>query len=137
MHDQRVRLRREYADGCQVAQHVDRHLAVEAGIDGDGGVGDAEQGVAIGRRLRGEFRADIAVRAGAIVDHELLARRVAERLAEHARDEIGAAARRIRHDHAHSARGERLAGGGCAGGEQRGKQQNFRNGPHGCRDRRP
>jgi hypothetical protein len=76
----------------------------------------AEQGVAVGGRGRGHLRAEIAGRAGAVVDHHLLsAERGGELRLDDARDGIGSAACRERHDPADRPVGVlRLGGrGGC------------------------
>ena len=52
------------------------------------------QRVAIGRRARGDFGSDHAATAGPVVDYHLLAERLAELVADHARRRIVAAAGR-------------------------------------------
>ena len=53
-----------------------------------------EQRIAVGRGCRDDFRGDVAPRAGAVVDDDLLAELLARRLSDDARKVIGAAAGR-------------------------------------------
>src|SRR5262249_17493801 len=64
------------------------------GIAGD----DGEHRVAVGRRLGGEVRAENAVRAGSVVDHDRLAERPRHLLRDHPRDDIGDPASRVGND---------------------------------------
>ena len=57
-----------------------------------------QQRVTVRRRLGGGGRAERAAGTTAIVDHHRLAQALVELLAEHAADNVGAAARRVRHD---------------------------------------
>ena len=56
---------------------------------------------AIRRRARDRLGADQSAAAGAVLDEELLAERLAELFGEHPAEQIVGAAGRIRHDHAH------------------------------------
>src|SRR6266704_3399548 len=82
----------------EVALRVVREVLVQARVDRDRGVRRDEKGVTVGRGLRRRLGADVAARAGAVVDDELLLERLGERLRELARIEIRAAARRRGHD---------------------------------------
>ena len=68
-------------------------------------------GVAVGRRTRGDFRADSAARAGAVVDDELLAEFFSQMRRYQPRDNVRAAAGGEGHDHAHGALGPLCAFG--------------------------
>ena len=61
--------------------------------------------VAVRRRARDDRGADIARRAGAIFDHDRLAERLLQMAADDARQDVGRAARRERHDERDVARG--------------------------------
>ena len=56
--------------------------------------------VAVGHGGRGELRADHAVRAGLVIDHEGLSEQGANMLAKVARQDVDAAAGGMGHDHA-------------------------------------
>ena len=78
-----------------------------------------QHGVAVGLGAHDRFGADIGGAAAAILDHHLLAPDFRQLAGDHARDGVGAAARRERHDQAHeavrpgrsAARGRRRRGG--------------------------
>ena len=77
--------------------------------------------VAVGLCIEYQSRAQRAAGPGTVIDDDLLAQHFAEFRRQHACKQIGAAARRERHDHAHGAR--RVGLGVCHGGaEQRGRQ---------------
>src|SRR5690349_17557566 len=71
--------------------------------------------MAVGRRLGGDRSANRAAGATAVLDEERLAELLRERLLHDARDDIGAATRRVRHDERHWLRrpGERRGREGC------------------------
>src|SRR5437773_657933 len=60
--------------------------------------------VAVGLGLRRDLAADVAARAGAVLDHHLLAKARAERLGDHARGVVRDATRREGHDDTHRPR---------------------------------
>jgi len=64
--------------------------------------------MAVGRRLGGNFGADDAVGAAAVVDHHLLADTLAELLPHEAADDVVAAAGRERHNQTDRFRGKFL-----------------------------
>ena len=70
------------------------------------------QRVAVGRRARGDFGADDAARAAAVLHDDLLPERRAERRGHEARREIDEAARRKADDDAHRLGGIAFGGGG-------------------------
>src|SRR6185295_5880389 len=79
-------------------------------------------GVAVGRRFYGEFHADIAAGAAAVVDDDLLTQALAELLAEHASLDVGRAPRHERYNETDGFNRVGLAVGGEArgnGGENR------------------
>jgi hypothetical protein len=82
-------------DRRQVLQRVERHLRVEVRADDDLRVGAQEQGVAVGRRARSGFHRHVAVGAGAVVDHDRLAERLAQLRREDARERVGRPAGRV------------------------------------------
>ena len=58
-----------------------------------------QDGVAVRRSLGGELDAEIAVGAGLVLDHDLLAEHARQMLADEPGRDVGRAARRERHDH--------------------------------------
>jgi hypothetical protein len=90
-------------------------------VDGQGA--DAHgQRIAVGRGLGQLAHADIAARAGFVLDHERLAQRGRQLGGDQARDGIHAAAGRNRNEDAHRARGigvRRLRGARAHGGQAR------------------
>ena len=68
-------------------------------VDGDLARLPDQQRVAVGRSGRHRMRADRAARAGAIFDHDRLAKRGAELVGDRARDDIAGAACRVGNDH--------------------------------------
>ena len=84
--------RREILDRIvrQVSAQTHRHRVRARG-------GDADR-VAVGRRLGDRVGADIAAGADPVVDHDLLAQPGPQPLRQDARDDVGAAAGRERHD---------------------------------------
>ena len=67
------------------------------------GATDDEQRVTIGRRLGDEVRADVAGCAGAIVGDHADIPALGESRPQHARNDVGARARRVRNDDLHIA----------------------------------
>ena len=59
-----------------------------------------EQGVAVGSRFRHEVRADLARGPWPVLDDDLAPERASELFRQQARDEIGAASRRVPDDEA-------------------------------------
>jgi hypothetical protein len=57
-----------------------------------------QQRVTVRRRLGGERRAERAAGAAAVIDYDRLAQALVQLLTEYAADNVGAAARRVRHD---------------------------------------
>ena len=87
------------AHGGEIVLDVEVEL-VEQRTDGVRGEGE-EEGIAVGDGFRGRLGAERAARATAVLDHHLVSERFRQRLLQDARDDVGAAARRIRHDEAH------------------------------------
>ena len=83
----------------EVAAGVVRRVAEDVRV-GDETVEHRQQRVAVGRRLGHGVGADDAAGAGAIVDDYRLAEHFRELRRDRARDDVGDAARRRRHDHA-------------------------------------
>jgi hypothetical protein len=109
---------REHADRLEVLQRIEGHLRIEAGVGRQRAGGAHAQRVAVARRLRHHGEADVAARAGPVVDHHRLAELVVEPRHQHAHHRIGAAAGREGHDHADRlvrkvGAGRLGAGGGC------------------------
>ncbi len=98
-------IRRDGRDRGEILQRVERHLGVEVRIDRDQAVLAEEQRVAVGRRLRDHVAGDVAVGAGMVLDHDRLVEKLGEFLSDHARDDVGGAAGRDRHDELDRARG--------------------------------
>src|SRR6266571_2791022 len=88
-----------------------------------------EERVAVGGRLRHGVRADMAARAGLVLDEHLLLPNFGELRRHEARERVGAAAGRKGHDDAHRLRGEGLRGGGEGENRQRfGERRDLRRG---------
>jgi hypothetical protein len=82
MHDKHVGRRCGQGDRRVVPNRIVRQPGVEAGSDGETGDIGQDYGVAVGRGFRGELHADVAIRAGTVIDHDLLAERLAQVLPE-------------------------------------------------------
>jgi hypothetical protein len=95
-HDDERRLT-EDRDGLDVVHRVVGEL-VDRGIRRVA-AGDVDQRVAVGLRAHGGLHADRAARARSVVDDDGLAQRIRHFLRDDARHDVGAAARRERHDH--------------------------------------
>lgn len=91
--DQGVAERGRQSDRCEVAQRIVGQRPIEPGVEREIGGACDEQGVAVGRRFRGEFRADQRPGAGAILDDDRLAECLRHFFRDDARDQIEAAAR--------------------------------------------
>src|SRR5258705_5381062 len=101
MHHQQKWTHHRETDRLEILERTVWQLRMQDGIEGET-AGDAEQqGVAVGRRLRGKLGADDSARASAIIDDDLLSQALAELLRKHARYDVSAAARRLRYDQAH------------------------------------
>jgi hypothetical protein len=99
MHDQRLRADTERSDRNEIVERIVRELAVDVRRRDEGRVRGHQQGVAVRRRLRDIFSADLAGAATRLVlDHDLLAEGFRQPLAQRAADHIGDAACGKRHD---------------------------------------
>jgi len=92
-------------DRREIRQRVERDLREHVRVDHHRAVEAEQQRVAVGRGLRHLLGADVAARAGAVLDDHLLAEADAERLGHHARAVVGDAAGGERHHDAHRLRG--------------------------------
>ena len=101
-------------DRDEILQRIVAELRLHERIDGERSVRAGEQRVAVGRGFRRHVGAEAAARAGAVLDHDRLAEHLLHVLAGDARDEVGVAARRERHDQP-----DRLVG---IGGERHARQ---------------
>ena len=99
VHDQDQRAGGDQADRRDPLDRVVRQL-VERRVGGVAGRYH-DQGVAVWGGARDDLGADQTAGASAVVDDELLAELLRQTYRHHARNDIGAAARRKRHDHAH------------------------------------
>ncbi len=104
MHCEHERRGSDHRDRREVTIEIVADFAEDRLADGDGSR-PAQQSVPIRRSVRGEFDADVACCARAIVDHELLAERLAELGRDDARRDIDSGPGRKIHDHAHGTRG--------------------------------
>ena len=94
-------------------------LLVERLVDGERGRRRGQQRVAVGVRAREGFRADVAGRAGAVLDHHRLLPDLAQRIADEARQRIGRSAGGIGDDDLDGLGGEALRRRRPAGHRQR------------------
>ncbi|MNY14496.1 hypothetical protein D3C86_1476730 [compost metagenome] len=108
------------SDGHEVLDRVEWHLGKDMRIDDDGAVEPEQQRVAIGRRLGHHRAADISRGTGLVVDHDLLAKALAQPVRNHTGAGIRNAARRERHDQPDRARRVVLREGAGAGYGRRG-----------------
>ena len=86
-------MRARPAIGCDVAQEVERELAVKRHVDGVRGRGH-QQRVAVRRLIDHVFGRDVAGRAGLVLDDHLLTEALGQRLREAPRQDVGRAAGR-------------------------------------------
>ena len=107
-HDRR---RDHLRDRLQIFHRIIGNLVVEALRHRNVRGLPEHDGVTVRRRLRSNAHTDGAAAARPVVDDHRLTHRLGEILAEHARDEIGTAARRKRHDEADRAFREIVRGG--------------------------
>jgi hypothetical protein len=98
------RERAEARDAGEIAREAVGQLGVQARVRGERG-GQEHQRVAVRRRARNELRADVAVAAAAVVDHELLAERLAELDRDQAAEDVGGPTGRERNHEPHRPRG--------------------------------
>jgi hypothetical protein len=122
VHRDAVRRQVGEPDRDKILQRVVAELRLHERIDGERAVRAGEQRIAVRGGARRHLGAETAARAGAVLDHEGLAERLAHAFAAQSRDEVRIAASRERHDHAH--RPVRI--GGVSGarkgrGERRGR----------------
>src|SRR4051812_49908637 len=95
------RLLGETRDRRKIAQRVVAGVRIEMRIYGDrSGVSESDR-IAVRHRLRAERSTKTALRAAAIVDHDLLLPHFGKFRADDAADRVSAAAWRRRHDPAH------------------------------------
>ena len=97
MHRQHIGRQHSQRNRREIAQRIVRQLRVHARIDRQRRQAH-QQRVAVGRRLGDDVVADDGAGAGAVIDHHLLAELLGEFLRDDAADDVGAAARRRRHD---------------------------------------
>ncbi len=95
-HDQRAGA--DQADRREVLARIVADVLVERRVDRQRAGPADDQGVAVGRGLGDRPRRGRAAGAGAVLDHDLLAERLAHLLGRDAREQIVAAAGRVRHD---------------------------------------
>jgi len=124
---QHIRLAADHADGREILDRVVGEGAAERRRNRlRARRGDADSG-AVGRRLRHRLDADIAAGAGAVFDHDLCAEGRRELLRDDARNDVGAAAGRERHDQAdRSLRPRAVCGLRGGGGRKRGARNQER-----------
>jgi hypothetical protein len=98
MHDEHVRQRRDEAHRRELVDRYRAPAVFHQRRQRGERVDLHDQRIAVGARPRDDLRSDHRVSAGAVVDDHVLSERVAEVLRQRARDDVGAAARRERHD---------------------------------------
>ena len=104
MHDQDHRVARQQRDRREILQRIVGHRHAHMGRDDQRGFGGHQERVAVRLGLGHRVGADPPGRAGAVLDVERLAVQGRQVRLQHARDQVGAAARRKRHDDAHRSR---------------------------------
>ncbi len=120
-HHQHIGKRAHQRYRVEVAHRIETQIAAQMRKQRRGGTRRDQQRVAVGRGLGGERRAGGAGGARRILDDDRPVPALCESLGNHARDNVGRAARRERHDDTDGAlgigRGRALRGRICA--EQR------------------
>jgi len=123
-------------DRLEIRFGIEAGMGVEVRRRRMGAVGSHQQRVAVGRRLGGELGADIAARAGAVLDHDVAAELACELLGDEARRHVGALPGRIGHDQSDRPRRVCLRqGGGRAAGQQQRQDEVARPGQPPAQDR--
>ena len=117
-------------DRREIADEIEAEVAVERGVE-HVGQHRAEHRVAVGRRARGGFGADVARKSRPVLDHERLAEQVRQPLPDEARHDVGrVAGRKADHDpHRPRRIGLRERAAGCGrqqGRNRRGKTKTVR-----------
>ena len=104
-------------DGHEILERIKAQLGVDVRVDAERGGRAVDQVVAIGPAARRGNRADVAARAGAVVNHQVGAQALVQAAAQQAGHDVGVAAGCERHHD-----GDRLvriaAGGGTRGQRQ-------------------
>src|SRR5262249_41672886 len=103
MHRYDVRLPVNACDRRDVADEIETELVIERGVDGVP-TADYEQRVAVRRCAHDRLGADIAARAGSILDDERLTEPLRQPLTHQTRDDVARTGRSERHDDAHRPR---------------------------------
>ena len=98
---QNVRHIGDQRNGDKILHEVVAKLRVERGGNGIDRGWSHQQGVAVGRGMRGDFGTDVRPGARPVVDHHRLAQPLAELLAHEPCQQVRRAGGRKRHDHLH------------------------------------
>ena len=98
MHQHDQRAGRDQADRREILARVVADIGIERRIDRERAGAAEHERVAVGRGLRDRARRDRAAGAAAVLDHDLLAERLAHLLGDDARHHVVAAAGRVGHD---------------------------------------
>ncbi len=131
MQDDRAGERGDFRDGREIPGEVVPQLRIKARGDRVGNASQ-QQRVAVRRGFRDLLRADVAARAGAILDDHRLARPLAELLPDEARQHVGRPAGSERH-HDPDRPARVILGRACERGEKRNEQRRIsRDGAHGA-----
>ena len=100
VHREHVRRIRHHHHRREILRRIERQLGIDARADHQAAEVGEQQRVAVGRALRDEIGADVAVRAGLVLDHDRLAPDLGELRPDLAREDVGGAAGRVGHDDA-------------------------------------
>ena len=112
----------DQADGPEVLHRIEARLAVQRGVDGLAAADGHQQRMAVARRLGHGLGADVAARAGPVLDHHAGAQHLGQLLAHQPAHDVIGAAGRLRDDHHDGPRGPGLGMGQQRGGECSGQQ---------------
>ena len=93
-------------DGHEVGARIEGQVAIERRVDCQPPDRAHQDGVTIGRGTHDMLGGDVAMRAGAVLDHHGLAEKRLHLRRHQARGDVGGAARREAHDEADGAAGE-------------------------------
>src|SRR5262249_33877179 len=104
MRDDDERRRGDQYDRREIAYRVVWQLAIQARMDGERPGRAHQQRMPVGYRPRGDFRPDVAASARAVLDDDLLAETLRQRLGNEPREQVRWTARNQGHDQPHGLR---------------------------------
>src|SRR5260370_23939943 len=104
MDNQNVRLDGNQGDRGEILYRVVGEVAVQTVVGGEDAVVAEQPGMAVGGAFGDRFGGEVAARAGAVLDEDLMAPALGELLAESTREDVARPARREADHEAHRLR---------------------------------